>query len=184
MKNYFIAIRSLVRLVIIKYLGRVRNLQFTYKNLIKKRCVLDFEKKSKVVLGSKFSMREGAQVHVRNGGEFVVGDNVFINSGCMITSHEKIEIGNGVKIGPNTIIYDHDHKFHGQEGLQAKQFESSPIIIGDNTWIGASVIILKGVNIGKNCVIGAGTLIKENIPDNSLVIQKRETSIKKIEIDG
>lgn len=177
MNNYVIAGRSLIRLMLIKYIKRGRKLSFTYKNLLERGSILEFEKNSRVVLGSKFSVRNGAQIHVRDGAEFKAGNNVFLNSGCIVTAHEKIEIGNGVKIGPNTIIYDHDHKYDGKEGVRAKLFEASPVIIGDNTWIGAGVIILKGAKIGKNCVIGAGTLIKGDIPDNSFVVQKRETSI-------
>jgi acetyltransferase-like isoleucine patch superfamily enzyme len=57
-------------------------------------------------------------------------------------------------------------------------FECSPVVIGDNCWIGSNVIILKGVSIGNNSVIGAGTVIAKNIPPNSVVIDRQDLVIK------
>ena len=62
-------------------------------------------------------------------------------------------------------------------GLKREQFKSADIIIGKNCWIGANTIILKGTRIGDNSIIGAGSVVRGEIPNGSLVIQKRKTDI-------
>ena len=48
--------------------------------------------------------------------------------------------------------------------------------IGDNSWIGCNVVILRGTSIGKNCIVGAGSVLKGTYPDNSVIVQKRQTT--------
>lgn len=83
-------------------------------------------------------------------------------------------------MGPNVLIYDHDHDFRKEEGLKKLKYKTAPVDIGDNVWIGANTIILRGTKIGNNCVIGAGSVIKGCYPDNSIVVQKRNTIITEI----
>lgn len=106
------------------------------------------------------------------GGKIVIGKNFFINRNSVIVSREEIVIGDNVAIGPNVIIYDHDHDHKKGGGyLQSK------IEIGNNVWIGGNVTILRGVKIGDNAVIGAGSVIYCDVPKNSLLVQKRENTI-------
>lgn len=58
-------------------------------------------------------------------------------------------------------------------GVKAKQFICSDVYIGENTWIGANTLILKGTRIGANCVIAGGSVVLGNIPDDSIFVQKR-----------
>ncbi|MDY2942298.1 MAG: acyltransferase [Paludibacteraceae bacterium] len=96
----------------------------------------------------------------------------------MLTAREEIHIGAGVEFGPNVLIYDHDHDFRAKGGLKAKKFKSGKVHIGDNAWIGANTVILKNTTIGNNCVIGAGCVLANcNIPDNTVVVQRRDTEI-------
>ena len=113
-----------------------------------------------------------------HGGVLQVGNNVGINSNCIISSHDNIEIGDNVEIGPNVCIYDHDHDTKCECGIKAGKFITAPVSVGNNTWIGANVVILRGTKIGKNCIIAAGSIVKGEIPDNSTYIQKREKIIK------
>lgn len=85
-----------------------------------------------------------------------------------------IKIGNDVKIGPNVMIYDHDHNFRCKDEVSSNCYQISDIIIGNNCWIGAGAIILRGTILGDNCVIGAGTVIKEKIEENTLVYNERK----------
>lgn len=112
------------------------------------------------------------------GGVLQIGNNVGINSNCIISSHDNIEIGDNVEIGPNVCIYDHDHDTKCEGGIKAGKFITAPVSVGNNTWIGANVVILRGTKIGKNCIIAAGSIVKGEIPDNSTYIQKREKIIK------
>ena len=117
-------------------------------------------------------------VIVAVGGNLTIGEHTFINSNCTIVSHENIDIGSDCMFGPNVCIYDHDHQY-GYEGISG-DYKTSQVTIGDNCWIGANTVILRGTHIGDNSVIGAGTVVKGNIPAHSLVTSNRELTIKPI----
>ena len=101
--------------------------------------------------------------------EIRIGNHVGITGGtiCAVTS---INIGNQVIIGANCIIVDTD--FHPLDPLQrqksSQEFDSAPVIIKDDVFIGMNSIILKGVHVGRGSVIGAGSVVTDNIPDNVL----------------
>ncbi len=94
------------------------------------------------------------------GSKLIIGDNVGM-SGVVISCFNEICIGNNVKIGGNSAIFDGN--FHLDDPRSGKPL---PIIIGDNVWIGYNSIILKGVTIGENSVIGAGSIVTKDIPAN------------------
>ena len=111
----------------------------------------------------------------KKGARILLGDNVFINRNSIIICHNEITIGDGSSIGPNVCIFDHDHKY-GKNGV-IKGFVDGSVRIGKNVWIGAGAIILRDSDIGDNCIIGAGTVVKGHIPDNKMVLSKGGNSI-------
>jgi len=131
---------------------------------------------SRVFFGRKIDVRRGASLFSNNGGILRIGDNVFVGSGCYIVCRKAITIGKNTKIGPNTIIYDHDHNYVKKGGYLETSVE-----IGNNVWIGAGCIILRGTKIGDNSIIGAGTFLKGNYPPNSMIYNKKETVIKPLD---
>ena len=128
-------------------------------------------------IGYHFASLKRCRFLVENG-TLTIGDNVGLNTNCIIACHGSIKIGNNVEFGPNVCVYDHDHDFRAEGGLKAKKFVIAPVVIGEGTWIGANVIILKGTKIGRNCVIGAGSVVSGDIPDNSIYTQKLFPSIR------
>ena len=142
------------------------------------------ERNSKLVIGKKLKMHNGAKVRVRKGGSLKIGQNFGMSNGCVVTAYEYIEIGDNVMLGPNVLIYDQDHDYRVEGGVSAMKYKTSPIKIGHNVWIGANTIVLKGTSIGDNCVIGAGSIISGEIPDNCVVIQKRITEKRFYEKDN
>ena len=94
-----------------------------------------------------------------------IGDNTRIN-GASIHATEKISIGKNCLIAANVTIIDSDG--HGLSPVQRNLINpvSQPVIIEDNVWIGINSIILKGVRIGRNSVIGAGSVVTKDIPSN------------------
>lgn len=112
--------------------------------------------------------------------ELSIGRNSFINRNTIIACRNRISIGDDVVIGPNVIMYDHDHNY----GPDGRFKESAPnpykigeIVIGNNVWIGGGVSILRNTTIGNNCVIGAGVVLKGIIPDNSIVVSETKNRI-------
>ena len=159
---------------------------FYYKNfifeglyLISPSTEIEVGKKSTLKIGKKVKIRSGSKIHVRDKGRLEIGAHSFFNSGCFLVCHDNIQIGKNVQLGPNVLIYDHDHDFRKQNGLANLKYKTSPIIIGDNVWIGGNSVILRGTTIEDNVIIGAGSVIKGHYEKNSLIIQKRET-LKKI----
>ncbi len=129
-------------------------------------------------LGKKLRMREGAKIRVRKNAICEIGKNTSLNTGNIVVCREEIKIGNNVQLAPNVLIYDHDHDFRAEGGISAMRYKTSPVHIGDNCWIGANTVILRGTTLGNNCVVGAGCVLKGEYPDNSVIIQKRETIVK------
>ncbi len=94
-----------------------------------------------------------------------IGNNVAINNGFSLTAFGLIQIGNDVLIGSNCTIVDTDaHQLNPIERHAAPA--SLDIHIGDNVFLGSNVTILKGVTIGNNSVIGMGSIVTTNIPEN------------------
>lgn len=87
-------------------------------------------------------------------------------SGTVIGAAEYISIGNNVFCGANTLITDFDWHVLDPEHRKTGKPVSAPIKIHDNVWLGLNVVVLKGVTIGKNSVIGANSLVVRDIPAN------------------
>lgn len=138
---------------------------------------LQLYKKAKGKIDKNVKIDNFARVVCVNGGVLLIGDNVGIGAGNYIICRDSINIGSDTIIGPNVMIYDHDHIFSGTEGVDRKKYKTDEIVIGKKCWIGANSVILKGTHIGNNCVIAAGSIVKGVIPDCTVLIQKRDTSI-------
>lgn len=163
MKNPYSYLRSLCKILVwkIRYTGRlsIGMIQsFAHINL-------KIHGKSKVQIGNFNQNRGQLFIHVENGTLFI-GSHCFFNINCSITCLENIEIGDFCKFGNNLVIVDHDHNFKSK----SPEFLSAPIKIGNNVWVGANVTILRGTEIGDNCVIGAGSVVKGSIPKNTVYV--------------
>ncbi len=110
------------------------------------------------------------------GGKCSVGNNVHFNRNCIVISRDEITIGDDVLFGPNVVIYDHDHIFNN-EGIQPG-YKHGPVVIEKGCWIAANVTILRNTHIGEGSVIGAGAIVKGDIPSHSLVTSNRELVVK------
>lgn len=101
--------------------------------------------------------------------EIVFGNNSGA-SGLKINARSTITIGNNVLIGASCIILDNDSHHSNPQKRHQNIFPAKPICIEDNVFIGTKCVILKGVTIGKNSVIGAGSIVFNNIPENSIAL--------------
>lgn len=135
----------------------------------------------KIIFGKGVTFRKSVSLSPIKEGKIVIGDNVFFNHFCSIYAMNKIVIGSGTIFGENVKVYDHNHcytNFHIP--IKEQGYSSKPIFIGKHCWIASNVMILKGVTIGDNCVIGAGCIVYKDIPDNTILINKQEYIEKQI----
>ena len=136
-------------------------------------------------IDDKASFIVGANVICRNfenfrvpSGKLILHDGVFINNSCSFNCMERIEIGAGAMMGEGVRFYDHDHVYTAEK-IEKWQWTTAPIRVGRDCWIGSNVTILKGVTIGDNTIIGAGCLIRNDIPANSVVYNDGNLCIKR-----
>lgn len=184
MKKYIRAIIciifSLIKFTVIK-LFHFSGFHFSLVNIFSPFTEIDLGRKSYLRLSKLVRARSGVKLKVRNNAKLEVGEATSFNHGCMIICHDEIKIGANVQFGPNVLIYDHDHDYKAIDGLKSLQYKTDPVVIGNNVWIGANVVILRGTTIGDNCVIGAGSVVKGNFKNNKLILQKRETTVTSYE---
>lgn len=152
-----------------------------YCNLIRvfKGAEIRINKNGQIILGKGVAIGERCLCTVRDGATVEIGNMSNLNSDCKLVCHKKIVIGHDTIFGPNVLIYDHDHVFDTETGVRRKEFVSSEVMIGNNCWIGAGAIILRGTHIEDNCVIGAGCVIKGNYERGSVIIQKHVEEVRK-----
>lgn len=134
----------------------------------------------KINIDKKFAILKDASLIVRKNAHVTVGNNTTIGIRSYIVSHSSITIGDNVSLAQDVKIYDHDHDFKTKSNdicYWRNNFMTSEVIIGNNCWIGANCVILRGTKIGNNCIVGAGSILKGEYPDNSIIIQKRESTI-------
>lgn len=122
-----------------------------------------------------------ATIAVLSTGYLEIGKDVGIGNFNQIICHNHISIGDHTIFGPNVMVYDHNHQFSFETGVKRRNYDVSEINIGKNCWIGAGSIILKGINIGDNCIIGAGSIVTKSIPDRCVVAGNPAKIIKQIE---
>ena len=127
--------------------------------------------------------------HCECGKHIFIGDKVIINMNCTFVDNNIIEIGDNVLIASNVQIYTATHSTKLQERVVADweagegicKTYALPVRINDGAWIGGGAILLPGVTIGKNSVIGAGSIVTHSIPDNCVAVGNPCRVIKQID---
>ena len=114
------------------------------------------------------------------GRNIHLGKNVFINSGCNFQDQGGIYIGDGTFIGHQVILATLNHDI---DPYKRADIHPKPIHIGKRVWIGSGAIVLPGVTIGDNSIIGAGSVVTKDVPENCIYGGNPAKFIKKIELN-
>lgn len=165
---YFLFLKAKVR-----YSGRVHFKGFT---IIREYPGSQIELGNNVVFNSSlfsniYGLYQPCILIAKDGGQLSIGDGSGI-SGSTIFCKLKICIGKNVLIGGNCKIMDSDwHSLEASKRINQKEedIKKAPIVIGDDCFIGGNSIILKGTTLGRNCVVGAGSVVHGVFPDNSVI---------------
>lgn len=116
------------------------------------------------------------------GFHIEVGKNFFANYNCTILDVATVKIGDNCQMAPNVAIYTAGHPVHPVSRNSAYEY-GIPVEIGDNVWIGGNTVILPGVHIGSNSIIGAGSVVTKDIPEWSIAAGNPCKVIRKITED-
>ena len=114
------------------------------------------------------------------GYNIEIGESFYANMNCIILDGAKVVFGNNVFIAPWCGFYTAEHPLDVEQRNKGLEY-AKPIIIGNNVWIGAQCIVLPGVTIGDNSVIGAGSVVTRNIPSNVVAVGNPCRILKNIE---
>lgn len=110
-----------------------------------------------------------APFHCDYGYQLHLGDRVFVNFGLVALDVARITIGDDTQIGPNVQLLTAEHPL--EPGPRRDKWESArPILIEDNVWLGGGVIVCPGVTIGRDTVVGAGSVVTQDLPAGVLAV--------------
>ncbi len=113
------------------------------------------------------------------GQNIHLGEHVFLNVLCIILDCNEVRIGDHVMIGPGVQIYTAAHMLEAEARNQGWEI-AKPIVIEDNVWLGGGAILVPGVRIGRNAVVGAGAVVTRNVPANTVVAGNPARVIREI----
>lgn len=114
------------------------------------------------------------------GYNIEVGENFYANHNLIILDCAKVVFGDNVFIGPNCSFYTAGHPLDATQRNEGLEY-ARPITIGNNVWFGGNVVVLPGVSIGNNSVIGAGSVVTKDIPDNVVAVGNPCKVVKNID---
>ncbi len=103
------------------------------------------------------------------GYNISIGENFYSNVNLVILDGAKVTFGDNVFIAPNCGFHTAGHPLDAEQRNKGLEY-ARPIVVGNNVWIGANVVVVPGVTIGDNCVIGAGSVVTKDIPPHSLAV--------------
>ena len=138
-----------------------------------------------LIFGNNVTISRGVMIRPSSyyggdlGAGLEMGDNSSIGPHGYVGCSGKITIGSNVMFGPKCSLFAENHVFSNIEvPIKSQGVKQKGITIEDDCWIGSNVVILDGVTIGKGSVIGAGTLVTKDIPAGSIVMDKRNKTIR------
>lgn len=135
----------------------------------------------RIDLGQRVHLSDGVQIVVQSG-TLTIGDDVFIGHGCVIVCRDRIEILSDTLIAEYVVIRDQDHRI-AKRPIRIAGFQSSPIRIGCDVWIGAKASVLRGGSVGDRSVVGAHALVRTPIPCDVLAAGVPAKVIRSLDSD-
>ena len=123
---------------------------------------------ARIRLGDRVTLRRG--VVLAGNGRLVIGSGTTINDRCQISAFDSVQIGADCLFAPQVIVLDIDHRFDARDRpLKQQGYRTAPVVIGDDVWLGANVVVLRGVRIGRGAIVGANSVVTRDVPDFAIV---------------
>ena len=115
-------------------------------------------------IGRGVKIRHGVKIHWP--WKLTLGNNVWIGVDAWVLNLEPVTIGSDCCISQGVFICTGSHSYDSP----TFEFDNAPIVVGDGSWIGARATLLRGVNVGANCLVGAGALVVKDVPDGTRLL--------------
>ena len=132
-------------------------------------------------IGEPFTVYPG--FHCDNGRHIRIGSHAFINYNVSIMDRGPVTIGDHVLLAPNVVITTSNHPLDPRLRRESLGY-ASPVVIGDDVWIGANAVILPGVTLGNNVIVAAGAVVTHDVPDNTMVAGVPARVLRRLETKG
>lgn len=187
----FVYVKMQLSTIIVRMISFLKRINIGKGSLFFGLPIIDRAPLSNIVIGNNCTFRSDRTTNwshkkkmvirtYNEDAEINIGEGVGAN-GSVIVSAKKIEIGDNVLIGFNCYIADTDSHPVDPITRHTGLPDTSPVKIEDNVWLGANVVVLKGVTIGENSVIGSNSLVLSNIPANVIAIGNPCRVVKKLD---
>lgn len=127
---------------------------------------------SSIRIGAGTSVMSNSYLYAHDGGRLEIGSRCSFNHNVLLgAAGGEIIIGNDVLIGPNVVLRAADHEFSDASvPIRNQGHRRGKIVIGDNVWLAANVVVTSDVTIGSGCVVGAGSIVTHDLPPMSICV--------------
>lgn len=162
--------KSLIRrtLYAIRFAGR--NIHVHPTAWISSRALLKTTAGGSITIGPDCAIHDSVML-LTYGGDIQIGAHCSINPFTVVYGTGGIVIGEGVRIAAHTVIVPSNHnRSSDARPLRLAGYSAKGIVIGDHVWVGTGCRILDGVTIGRHAILGAGAVIRNSVPDNTLAV--------------
>jgi acetyltransferase-like isoleucine patch superfamily enzyme len=145
--------------------------------------VLEALREGRLEIGPQTLLEPGVWITAPGAARVRIGQGTFLNMGVMVAAERLVEIGEHCMLANGCFVTDSSHRYDDPDKpITWQGFESEgPTRIGDNCWLGANVVVTRGVSIGERCVIGANSVVTKDIEPFSIVAGAPARVLRKIE---
>jgi acetyltransferase-like isoleucine patch superfamily enzyme len=123
-----------------------------------------------IILGDKVHLNDGNCIETGAGGSVEIGEGTYVQPECQFSAYAgSIKVGKRVQIAPRCAFYPYDHAMSRAKSMMDQPLVSKGgIVVKDEAWLGYGVVVLDNVTIGVGAVVGAGSVVKDDIPDYAI----------------
>jgi len=122
----------------------------------------------RIRIGRNVCIGRAVEFSVIKNAELIIGNGVFLGRGTVISVHRQVSVGANALVAEYVSIHDNDHQTLDDHLLICRQgFKAESLGIGEDCWIGAKAVLVKGSGLGRRCVLGAGAVLTKKLPDNT-----------------
>jgi acetyltransferase-like isoleucine patch superfamily enzyme len=120
-------------------------------------------------IGRNVCICRSVEFSVIKNAELIISDGVFLGRGTVISVHRQVSVGGNALVAEYVSIHDNNRQTRDDQLLVCRQgFKAEALSIGEDCWIGAKAVLVKGSGLGRRCVLGAGAVLTKKLPDNTV----------------